>query len=203
MNILLNLLGLLLTAALVENPFYTRCFIAETVDAQLNERHDVMLRSLIAAAMCLPAAMAGWAGRMIFIGYTDIPVYLSTPAGILLYIAVFLLTVAELYRAGGEKRPSAEFMHAYTRDCFSFLPVGVLLLCGLNSFRWYEALVFGLGSGLGYLLAVRLHIVFADRLKYTKIPFFLRGLPIRLIGAGMISWRCSDCWDIPWRRNDG
>ena len=27
MNILLNLLGLLLTAALVENPFYTRCFI--------------------------------------------------------------------------------------------------------------------------------------------------------------------------------
>lgn len=187
MNILLNLLGLLLTAALVENPFYTRCFIAETVDAQLNERHDVMLRSLIAAAMCLPAAMAGWAGRMIFIGYTDIPVYLSTPAGILLYIAVFLLTVAALYRAGGEKRPSAEFMYAYTRDCFSFLPVGVLLLCGLNSFRWYEALVFGLGSGLGYLLAVRLHIVFADRLKYTKIPFFLRGLPIRLIGAGMIS----------------
>ena len=187
MNILLNLLGLLLTAALVENPFYTRCFIAETVDAQLNERHDVMLRSLIAAAMCLPAAMAGWAGRMIFIGYTDIPVYLSTPAGILLYIAVFLLTVAALYRAGGENRPSAEFMHAYTRDCFSFLPVGVLLLCGLNSFRWYEALVFGLGSGLGYLLAVRLHIVFADRLKYTKIPFFLRGLPIRLIGAGMIS----------------
>ena len=187
MNILLNLLGLLLTAALVENPFYTRCFIAETVDAQLNERHDVMLRSLIAAAMCLPAAMAGWAGRMIFIGYTDIPVYLSTPAGILLYIAVFLLTVAALYRAGGEKRHSAEFMHAYTRDCFSFLPVGVLLLCGLNSFRWYEALVFGLGSGLGYLLAVRLHIVFADRLKYTRIPFFLRGLPIRLIGAGMIS----------------
>lgn len=187
MNILLNLLGLLLTAALVENPFYTRCFIAETVDAQLNERHDVMLRSLIAAAMCLPAAMAGWAGRMIFIGYTDIPVYLSTPAGILLYIAVFLLTVPALYRAGGEKRPSAEFMHAYTRDCFSFLPVGVLLLCGLNSFRWYEALVFGLGSGLGYLLAVRLHIVFADRLKYTRIPFFLRGLPIRLIGAGMIS----------------
>ena len=187
MNILLNLLGLLLTAALVENPFYTRCFIAETVDAQLNERHDVMLLSLIAAAMCLPAAMAGWAGWMIFIGYTDIPVYLSTPAGILLYIAVFLLTVAALYRAGGEKRPSAEFMHAYTRDCFSFLPVGVLLLCGLNSFRWYEALVFGLGSGLGYLLAVRLHIVFADRLKYTKIPFFLRGLPIRLIGAGMIS----------------
>ena len=160
---------------------------SETVDAQLNERHDVMLRSLIAAAMCLPAAMAGWAGRMIFIGYTDIPVYLSTPAGILLYIAVFLLTVAALYRVGGEKRPSAEFMHAYTRDCFSFLPVGVLLLCGLNSFRWYEALVFGLGSGLGYLLAVRLHIVFADRLKYTRIPFFLRGLPIRLIGAGMIS----------------
>ena len=40
---------------------------------------------------------------------------------------------------------------------------------------------------LGYLLAVRLHIVFADRLKYTRMPFFLRGLPIRLIGAGLIS----------------
>ena len=54
MNLALNLLGLLLTAALVENPFYTRCFMAETVDAQLNERRDVMLRSIVAAAMCLP-----------------------------------------------------------------------------------------------------------------------------------------------------
>ena len=89
MNILLNLLGLLLTAALVENPFYTRCFIAETVDAQLNERRDVMLRSLIAAAMCLPAAMAGWAGRMIFIGYTDIPVYLSPGGHPFVYRGVF------------------------------------------------------------------------------------------------------------------
>ena len=35
MNLALNLLGLLLTAALVENPFYTRCFMAETVDCLL------------------------------------------------------------------------------------------------------------------------------------------------------------------------
>ena len=90
MNLALNLLGLLLTAALVENPFYTRCFMAETVDAQLNERRDVMLRSIIAAGMCLPAAISGWLGRLIFTGYTDIPVYLSTPAGILLYIVIFL-----------------------------------------------------------------------------------------------------------------
>ena len=156
MNLALNLLGLLLTAALVENPFYTRCFMAETVDAQLNERRDVMLRS-------------------------------STPAGILLYIAIFLAGCGILFQATKNNRPTETFMHAITRDCFSFLPVGVLLLCCLNNYRWYECLVFGLGSGLGYLLAVRLHIVFADRLKYTRLPFFLRGLPIRLIGAGMIS----------------
>ena len=60
MNLALNLLGLLLTAALVENPFYTRCFMAETVDAQLNERRDVMLRSIIAAGMCLPGFRAFW-----------------------------------------------------------------------------------------------------------------------------------------------
>ena len=51
MSLVWNLLGLLLTAAVVENPFYTRCFMAETVDAQLNERRDVTVRSLIAAAM--------------------------------------------------------------------------------------------------------------------------------------------------------
>ena len=187
MNLALNLLGLLLTAALVENPFYTRCFMAETVDAQLNERRDVMLRSIIAAGMCLPAAISGWLGRLIFTGYTDIPVYLSTPAGILLYIVIFLAGCGILFQATKNNRPTETFMHAITRDCFSFLPVGVLLLGCLNNYRWYECLVFGLGSGLGYLLAVRLHIVFADRLKYTRLPFFLRGLPIRLIGAGMIS----------------
>ena len=168
MNLALNLLGLLLTAALVENPFYTRCFMAETVDAQLNERRDVMLRSIIAAGMCLPAAISGWLGR-------------------LLYIVIFLAGCGILFQATKNNRPTETFMHAITRDCFSFLPVGVLLLCCLNNYRWYECLVFGLGSGLGYLLAVRLHIVFADRLKYTRLPFFLRGLPIRLIGAGMIS----------------
>ena len=99
MNLALNLLGLLLTAALVENPFYTRCFMAETVDAQLNERRDVMLRSIIAAGMCLPAAISGWLGRLIFTGYTDIPVYLSTPAGILLYIAIFLAGCGILFQA--------------------------------------------------------------------------------------------------------
>ena len=186
MSIALNLLGLLLTAALVENPFYTRCFIAETVDAQLNERRDVMVRSLIAAAMCLPAALSGWLGRLIFTGYTDIPAYLSTPAGILLYIVLFMAACGVLFWVTRKNRPTESFMHAFTRDCFSFLPVGVLLCC-LNNYRWYECLVFGLGSGLGYLLAVRLHIIFADRLKYTRLPFFLRGLPIRLIGAGMVS----------------
>ena len=169
MNLALNLLGLLLTAALVENPFYTRCFMAETVDAQLNERRDVMLRSIIAAGMCLPAAISGWLGRLIFTGYTDIPVYLSTPAGILLYIVIFLAGCGILFQATKNNRPTETFMHAITRDCFSFLPVGVLLLCCLNNYRWYECLVFG------------------DRLKYTRLPFFLRGLPIRLIGAGMIS----------------
>ena len=101
-----NLLGLLLTAALVENPFYTRCFMAETVDAQLNERRDVMLRSVIAAGMCLPAAVAGWLGRLIFTGYTDIPVYLSTPAGILLYIVLFLLACVILFQATKNDRPT-------------------------------------------------------------------------------------------------
>ena len=75
MNLALNLLGLLLTAALVENPFYTRCFMAETVDAQLNERRDVMLRSIIAAGMCLPAAISGWLGRLIFTGYSCLSQY--------------------------------------------------------------------------------------------------------------------------------
>ena len=149
MNLALNLLGLLLTAALVENPFYTRCFMAETVDAQLNERRDVMLRSIIAAGMCLPAAISGWLGRLIFTGYTDIPVYLSTPAGILLYIAIFLAGCGILFQATKNNRPTETFMHAITRDCFSFLPVGVLLLCCLNNYRWWECLVFGLGSGLG------------------------------------------------------
>ena len=70
MNLALNLLGLLLTAALVENPFYTRCFMAETVDAQLNERRDVMLRSIVAGGRGRPGGScscrrpfpAGWDG---------------------------------------------------------------------------------------------------------------------------------------------
>ena len=99
---------------------------------------------------------------------------------------IFLAGCGILFQATKNNRPTETFMHAITRDCFSFLPVGVLLLCCLNNYRWYECLVFGLGSGLGYLLAVRLHMEGRESGHYSLQANCYTGQEITLKDADVL-----------------
>lgn len=187
MSILLNILGIAFTSALAENAFFARCFITELTDSTLNHREDLSAKRWIYTIMAILAAASGWLGRFLFTGLFKLPVYLSTPLSCLIYIAVFMLIYSILRYVPACHIFPNDFLDSHVSICFGFLPVGVLLLTCLGAYNWYESLIFGLGSAIGYLLAMQGYIIFADRLKYSKIPFFLRGLPIRMIGIGLIS----------------
>lgn len=187
MSILLNIFGIVFASALAENAFFTRCFITELTDSGLNHRGDISAKRWINTIMTLLTAGAGWLGRYLFVGQVKLPVYLATPLSALIYIAVFMLIYSIFRYVPRCHVFSNEFLDSHAPICFGFLPMGVLLLTCLGTYNWYESLIFGLGSALGYLLAMQGYIVFADRLKYSKVPFFLRGLPIRLIGIGLVS----------------
>ena len=65
--------------------------------------------------------------------------------------------------------------------------LGTLLLGRTQSFTLTQSLGFGLGSGVGYLLAVLLVTEAQNRLRSQAIPAAFRGMPITLIYIGVLA----------------
>lgn len=65
--------------------------------------------------------------------------------------------------------------------------LGTVLVERTQSFTLEQSLVFGLGSGLGYLLAVMLVTEAQNRLRSRAIPEAFRGLPVTLIYIGVLA----------------
>ena len=65
--------------------------------------------------------------------------------------------------------------------------LGTVLVERTQSFTLEQSLGFGLGSGLGYLLAVMLVTEAQNRLRSRTIPEAFRGLPVTLIYIGVLA----------------
>ena len=65
--------------------------------------------------------------------------------------------------------------------------LGTVLVERTQSFTLEQSLRFGLGSGLGYLLAVMLVTEAQNRLRSRAIPEAFRGLPVTLIYIGVLA----------------
>ncbi len=65
--------------------------------------------------------------------------------------------------------------------------LGLALLNVLKSYDLLRAIVFGLGAGLGFTLALLLMAGIRQRLVFADVPRCLKGVPIALIVAGLLS----------------
>jgi electron transport complex protein RnfA len=65
--------------------------------------------------------------------------------------------------------------------------LGAAILNITNSYNLLEAVINGVGSALGFMLALVLFAGVRERLEDADIPQALRGLPSTLIAAGLIS----------------
>jgi len=87
-------------------------------------------------------------------------------------------TVPTLYRALGI------FLPLITTNCAI---LGLTLFMVLRKYSFIEALVFGLGAGAGFTLALMLMAGIREELEFADIPKPLRGAGITLIVAGMLA----------------
>ena len=69
----------------------------------------------------------------------------------------------------------------------STVMLGTLLISSNQNYTLEQSIAFGLGSGLGYLLAVMLVTEAGNRLRSKAIPEAFRGLPITLIYIGVLA----------------
>lgn len=71
------------------------------------------------------------------------------------------------------------------------LVLGLLLELGREGSSGWQALRWGVIAGLGFWLALLLFADLRERSQHAEIPAPLRGLPIELIGAGVMAMAFS------------
>ena len=111
--------------------------------------------------------------------------YLQTIAFILVIAALVQLVeillkkfLPPIYKALGIYLP------LITTNC---AVLGITLLNFQESFNFVESLANALGAGLGFMLAMIIFAGVRTRLEKSNVPEFLKGLPITLIAAGIVS----------------
>lgn len=111
--------------------------------------------------------------------------YLQTLAFILVIAALvqFVETVLKkfvppLYRALGIYLP------LITTNC---AVLGVALINVQRAYNLVQSVIYGVGAGLGFTLALVLFAGVRERIEQCDIPESLKGLPISLIAAALVS----------------
>ena len=85
---------------------------------------------------------------------------------------------AALYKAFGIYLP------LITTNC---VVLGLVLLTILKSYNFLEALIFAIGTGIGYTLALIIMSGIRERLDLADVPEALKGIPLALIITGLVA----------------
>ncbi|MES0490879.1 MAG: electron transport complex subunit RsxA [Leptospirales bacterium] len=65
--------------------------------------------------------------------------------------------------------------------------LGVALLAIQNEYNFIQSIVFSISSGIGFILALVLFAGIRERLEYAQMPAALKGTPVALVSAAIIS----------------
>ncbi|MBB3229529.1 NADH:ubiquinone reductase (Na(+)-transporting) subunit E [Halomonas stenophila] len=111
-----------------------------------------------------------------FLGYLS---YIGVIAAIVQILEMFLdKYVPALYNALGV------FLPLITVNCAI---LGATLFMAERSYHFGESVVYGLGAGVGWALAITALAGIREKLKYSDVPGSLQGLGITFITVGLMS----------------
>lgn len=118
---------------------------------------------------------------LVFLGIS----YLQTIAFILV-IAVLVQFVEMFLRKSAPALYSSLgiYLPLITTNC---AVLGVAIMNVTKGLGFVESLVYGASAGIGFTLALILMAGVRERLESSNIPEFLKGMPITLITAGLLS----------------
>ncbi|MGM0633942.1 MAG: NADH:ubiquinone reductase (Na(+)-transporting) subunit E [Pseudomonadota bacterium] len=139
----------------------------------------VPVNNLIYNYLLQDGALA-WAGLpdvdLSFLGYLC---YIGVIAAIVQILEMFLdKYIPALYNALGV------FLPLITVNCAI---LGASLFMVERSYTFPESVVYGVGAGVGWALAIILLAGIREKMKYSDVPAGLRGLGITFIATGLMS----------------
>lgn len=111
--------------------------------------------------------------------YLETIVFILVIAAIVQLIEIFLKKfIKPIYNALGIYLP------LITTNC---AVLGITMLNITNELNFVKSIVNALAAGLGFMLAMLLFAGVRERMETANIPEFLKGLPITLVAAALVS----------------
>ena len=175
-----------LLAIFAQNAVFTRALgVSRMVQLVGDDRtSSALFGMMLCITQVLVAPVAFLAGR--FIAPLDNRAQLRPLVYIASIAVVCVLEHAVLWLAKGLPHRSA-LLRIVPLAALNSGVLGTVLVERTQSFTLEQSMGFGLGSGLGYLLAVMLVTEADRRLRSEAIPEAFRGLPITLIYIGVLA----------------
>ncbi len=114
--------------------------------------------------------------NLVFLQYVT---FIIVIASLVQFVEMFIRkTSPQLYKALGI------FLPLITTNCAI---LGLALFMVLRKYSFLESVVFGLGAGIGFTLALVIMAGIREELEFADIPEALKGAGITLILAGMLA----------------
>ncbi len=180
----MDLVSLLIGAILINN-FVLHYFLGICPFLGVSKKIDAAMSMGLAVTfvMTITAVVSWLVNHRILIpyglDYLQIVAFILVIASLVQLVEMFIRkTSPPLYQAMGIYLP------LITTNCAI---MGLALLAALKNYDFVEAVVFGVGSGLGFTLAIVLMAAIREQLDLADVPEPLRGAGIALIVAGIMA----------------
>ena len=111
--------------------------------------------------------------------FLQIPSFILVIASLVQFVEMVIKKVSQpLYRALGI------FLPLITTNCAI---MGLALFISMREYNFLEGIVFGVGAGAGFTLALTIMAGIREELELADVPKGFRGAPITLIVAGLLA----------------
>lgn len=176
-------LSLLLTAILTNNFILSKFLgicpflgVSKKVQTAAGMSGAVIFVMVLATAVTYPINLLLRANGM---EYLQTIVFILVIAALVQLVEIVLKKyMVSLYNALGIYLP------LITTNC---AVLGVVLLNIDNGYNFWQSMVYSLGGGIGFLVAMVMFAGVRERLEGCDIPKSLQGLPITLVSASLVS----------------
>ncbi len=180
----MELLAIFIAAILINN-FVLHYFLGICPFLGVSKKLDSALSMGLAVTfvMTITAVVSWMINHWILIpyglDYLQIVSFILVIAALVQLVEMFIRKISPpLYQALGIYLP------LITTNCSI---MGLALLAALKNYNFIETVIFGLGSGLGFTLAIILMAGIREQLDLADIPQPLKGAGIALIVAGIMA----------------
>ena len=179
-----SLLSIALGAVLINNFVLSQFLgicpfmgVSKKVDTALGMGMAVIFVMGVASAVTWP--INNFILQKYNLGFLQTVTFILVIASLVQFVEMFLQkSVPALYEALGV------FLPLITTNC---AVLGVVLQNAQKAYTFAESLTYGIGGGIGFLVAIVLFASVRERMEFGKCPKSFEGFPIALVAASLIA----------------